>query len=98
MISDIKIEWFIWDTEWLQRFVLETGDRTLDQGARRDSSRHSTLIHTGLLSMPRMATNPQPNSQSDTDNNGSQQMKKKKSENNELPINIQLWHLKTKQK
>lgn len=71
MVSDIKIEWFIWDTEWLQRFVLETGDATLDQGARERQSLSQHLFLTGLLSTPRMATNPQPNSQSDTDNNGS---------------------------
>ena len=89
MFSDIKIEWFIWDTEWLQRFVLETGDHTLDQGERdRERAREREklsqhLFHFGLLSMPRKATDPQPNSQSDTDNNGSQM---KKSENNEPPV------------
>lgn len=38
-------------------------------GRKRDSSRYSTY---STLGMPRMATNPQPDSQSDTDNNGSQ--------------------------
>ncbi len=41
-----------------------------------------------------MAADPQPDSQSDTDNNGSQMKKVRK---HEPPINIQLWHLKKKE-
>lgn len=87
MVSDIKIEWFIWDTEWLQRFVLETGDFTLDQGAREIVAVTALIphwacqewppTHSLILSLTQTIMAP----------------KWKCQKNNEPPIDIQLWHL-----